>query len=629
MTGLSLSKLRASRSETSAVQSSEAARIEPDTATANADSGGAFGLLRQIFGENNALAVTAPAGDQKELAASNEQSESIDIEAEGGSGSSSVKPAIATASSADSGTVSTKIELAGAAAKSADSTAKSSQVPTSPSLPIESASAAFSDLWSQISLRNTERQPVEPSYSIAAQTAVGSTGASPSAAESLFMQLEATNEPPQSTATPTSGHATLAHAPPTEDRRPESERVPQLMRPFYLTDEPATNAARRYPTDSPEPAGTLDRLSAPWFAATRQLGTMTNEPSQLDRAPPSGAVPVAYLQDSLPEPGPNTPAPVEIGLPGSGAEIADVAPDAGDADGEEEEETLADAEKLGEEPEDNSLQFLRTQTVLLEPGETRCDIGIEYTLSENDFPILLTNNNLIAGIDEVHFTGRELAVPMELRYGLLRRVQLFLQVPVGWSNTQVGLDDFDAYANDGGLGDISWGATIQLQDATKDCPYIIGTLSAQAPTGGDPFTGAIGISPTGPSLGNGFWNVAASLLIIRVYDPVVVYYGFGARHYFEHEYLGLDIDPGSEYNYTLGVGFSVNERVTLSTQFFGAYIDDFEVNGERVEDSNREPMTLRVAATFARPCDRIVEPFVAFGLTDDAVSANFGITWTY
>jgi hypothetical protein len=465
----------------------------------------------------------------------------------------------------------------------------------------------------------------------------------------------------QQSASVSTGNAAAGSAN-ARSNRPEVERVPRLFRPmFYMTNDgnssqqslfAVQNASSKSGPSLEQRVGDTSLMrqlalsgnqdlrtqplrsdadtweqtwTEPWLAATSQL-TMTNEPIR-PAARRGDVIQVAFLQDESMTPDPDELAPDKLDLPSD--EQADGDAGSNNGDGEKKEGALAEAEKLGAEPEDNSLQFLRTQTVLLEPGETRFDIGLEYTLSEDDFPVLIPLEDDMVRLDEVHFKGRELTVPMELRYGLLKRVQLFLQVPIGWSNTQVSFDDFDAFANDGGLGDVSWGTTVQLQDATKDCPYVIGTLSATAPTGGDPFTGAVGVAPSAPSLGNGFWSVSGNLTWIRVYDPVVVYYGLGLRRHFSHTYLGLDIEPGPEYNYTLGIGFSVNEKVTLSTQFFGSYIEEIKVNGDRVEGSNQEPMSLRLAATFARPKDRLVEPFVTFGLTDDAVAANFGITWTF
>jgi hypothetical protein len=119
------------------------------------------------------------------------------------------------------------------------------------------------------------------------------------------------------------------------------------------------------------------------------------------------------------------------------------------------------------------------------------------------------------------------------------------------------------------------------------------------------------------------------VLFIQPYDPVVVFYGLGTEHFFSREFAGLEIEPGAQYNYLFGVGFAVNERITLSTRFFGAYVEEIKVDGERRFGTNAEPMTIRMSATISKPCDRLVEPFVEFGLTDDAISSFIGITWTY
>ena len=202
-------------------------------------------------------------------------------------------------------------------------------------------------------------------------------------------------------------------------------------------------------------------------------------------------------------------------------------------------------------------------------------------------------------------------------------------MPVGWSNTELNFDGFEAFENDGGLGDIEGGLTVQLQQATADCPHdMIATVFVSAPTGNDPFVGASTLAPSAPSLGSGFWSVGGSVLWIRSYDPVVLFYGLGTRHHFERTFLGREIRPGSEYSYTLGVGFAVNERVTLSSRFTGQFVEEVKIDGERVPGSILEPMSVRLAATIAQP-KRLVEPFVEFGTTNDAVSTFLGVINTY
>jgi hypothetical protein len=408
-----------------------------------------------------------------------------------------------------------------------------------------------------------------------------------------------------------------------------------LLEPFYATNSnpPRTSGGAPYPTaaasgaerdlrDIVRNSSLVTQLAPASEKAVRRLPNIDT----ITR--PETTKLVAYLQE-------NAPQPDDLNINEQGQlqlvpEPAAADESAGDEDGEGEGDSLAEADQLGEEPEDNSLEFLRAETVLLKPGDSQCDVGLNYLLTETEFPILLADDmGAIVGVDEIGFRIRELTLPIEYRMGLLPRVQGFIGAPVGWSNTQLALDTFEAFQNDGGFGDINFGLTMQFAEATANKPYVIGTLNVTAPTGGDPFTSAVGLAPTAPSLGQGFWSINGTLLCIKPYDPIVFFYGIGMERFFPHEYVGLEIEPGAQYTYNFGVGFAVNERVTLSTRFNGAYTEELEVDGQRRFGTNAEPMTIRFSATISQPCDRLVEPFVEFGITDDAISSFIGVTWTF
>lgn len=502
-------------------------------------------------------------------------------------------------------------------------------MPPVPTIPAQSYAGTFSALWQPLAMTNDvppAAMPVESAGPSAAQLAKLPES---ERVPSLLRPWYATNPPLPSNA---SSGATVVAGSAAPESIPEALAQSSLGRQLSMTTTedlrtPMTAAIDAQVKNSQEPWD--GRVIVEWPLMANPF-TMTDKPPAA--APtyvatgPNGAHQVAYLQEPLPDPTATGSNADPLVAPGDDKED-----DSGAGQKKDGRDTLVGARTIGTAPQDTSLDFLRTQTVLLEPGKSQFDIGIEYVLTENDFPILLTDGGgNVVGVDNVEFKGRELTVPMELRYGLLRRLQGFIQVPVGWANVQAAINNFDEFDNDGGVGDIGFGLTAQLRDAYKDCPYIIGTLAGLAPTGGDPFGVFGAISPNAPSLGNGFWAISGNLLWVQTrYDPVVLFYGFGARYQFEHEYIGIEFQPGTEFNYTLGTGFAVNERVTLSTQFFGAYIEELKADGERVEGTIQEPMTIRMAATLAKPCNRIVEPFVAFGLTDDSISSNFGITWTY
>lgn len=48
-------------------------------------------------------------------------------------------------------------------------------------------------------------------------------------------------------------------------------------------------------------------------------------------------------------------------------------------------------EPIGKAPVDNTMQFLRRQTVLLKPGQHQFDVGISYAQFTNDYPVGLSN----------------------------------------------------------------------------------------------------------------------------------------------------------------------------------------------------------------------------------------------
>jgi hypothetical protein len=107
-----------------------------------------------------------------------------------------------------------------------------------------------------------------------------------------------------------------------------------------------------------------------------------------------------------------------------------------------------------------------------------------------------------------------------------------------------------------------------------------------------------------------------------------VFYGGGYRHLWERSFDGVLVQPGEQANYMLGVGFSVNDRVTLSTTFQGFYLTNTALDNQTVRGSNLEPMSVRFAATIVRKC-RILEPFAQIGMTDSAPRANVGVVVTF
>lgn len=288
---------------------------------------------------------------------------------------------------------------------------------------------------------------------------------------------------------------------------------------------------------------------------------------------------------------------------------------------------IPEGKEIGQAPVNNNLQFLRTQDVLLAKGKWQADMGLAYTLFDNDFPVpVVDHNGNIVSVTEGHIRTRLLYSPFGVRYGLTENVQVFGVLPVGYSSNQISTVGQSDTNNSGGLGDFVGGASFHLLDACGDFPDVIATFGFTAPTGN--FTTPLfGVVP-GSNLGQGFWALQGNLLFINRLDPVVLFYGFGYRHLFERTFDNIRFQVGEQISYQFGAGFSVNDRLTLSTTLQGFYITNTSANGQFIPGTNVEPISLRFAATMAKS-NRIVEPFAIVGMTDFAPRASLGVVWTF
>ena len=424
------------------------------------------------------------------------------------------------------------------------------------------------------------------------------------------------------------------------------------IRPFYWSnrEEVAEEAPwESYPEQFEEPAA-RSRWLAPfqWRNLSTEQSRIVSQLAQVNeglwRLPPVGATKtdsrtVAYLMQDSDLPPAKTEGSDSSSGPANGEEItpqeqlegmlgSDVPENLEELEAPtgklgEGEGAIAEAESLGSEPEDNySLQFLRADTVLLSPGEMQFDYGFTYQLLDITFPVINGSSEL----EMARFRQRELLLPLEVRYGFTRKLQLFANAPFGWSNVELNWSDFENFENDGGFGDLTFGGTFLLREGDQCCSDIVWTNACTAPTGLDPFAPVTGI-PNAPSLGNGTWSLSSTLLFIRTYDPLVVFYGFGTRQHFDRDINGQRFEAGQEYNYQMGVGFAVNSKVTFSTRFNGAYVTEARLDGNRILGSIQEPMVVQLALTVAQ-CKGLIEPFVDIGLTDESIESRFGIVWT-
>ena len=306
-----------------------------------------------------------------------------------------------------------------------------------------------------------------------------------------------------------------------------------------------------------------------------------------------------------------------------------------------------DEDTLGEEPEPPDPQFLRDQTILLDPGEYQLEWGIQYLQDSSDFTLVQAVGNSVV-VAEARRRARVLMTPVELRVGITPSLQGNVNIPWGFSSNEFAFYATDDFGNAGGLGDVSVGLTGLLVEGKSERADVLVIGAVTAPTGKANFASTLAVP--GSSLGEGYWSFTGGLNFIRTFDPIVLFWGAGYRHRLQANFGDastgiLEVEPGAHAFYRLGLGFAVNPKITVGASFTGSYIAENTINGKRTPGGIREPMMLRLNVTISdeqeqeknkkspRPHHsqwkvKTTEPFVNIGLTETAADVMFGISWT-
>jgi Putative MetA-pathway of phenol degradation len=161
---------------------------------------------------------------------------------------------------------------------------------------------------------------------------------------------------------------------------------------------------------------------------------------------------------------------------------------------------------------------------------------------------------------------------------------------------------------DVGLGDISWRLRYAAIHEEGAIPEVTLNVNAKSDTG-----------DFDRGLGTGDWNVGTGVSLVKTIDPVVLFGSLGYTWTLGTlELAAGDVDRGDQILYSLGMGFSLNDRVSFSMAMAGAAIRRTEVNGSEISGSGQDINSLQFTTTVQLAKRVYLEPFVGFGLTDEA-----------
>ena len=229
--------------------------------------------------------------------------------------------------------------------------------------------------------------------------------------------------------------------------------------------------------------------------------------------------------------------------------------------------------------------------ILTPKGSLFVEPTIEMTTStDNRFffrGIELVDAVLVGLIDATDSDRRAVSSRMGFRYGLTNRLELDGRVSYIYRDDRISGFEIDNQADvtvrdlEGtGFGDIDFGLHYQLNRGRK-FPYTIANVRVNAPTGRGPFEierTAQG-QETELATGSGYWSIEPSLTFILPTDPAVIFANVGYLYNMPvqpNEVVGPNItvrefDAGDAIKTSLGIGLSVNDRMSLSFGYDQSY----------------------------------------------------------
>jgi hypothetical protein len=271
-------------------------------------------------------------------------------------------------------------------------------------------------------------------------------------------------------------------------------------------------------------------------------------------------------------------------------------------------EAAEDPQKEAEEARRAQEIFLREQLVLARRGELALEFDTFYsTDTRKDF---VRSDGGVALIERTNRTVNSIFIP---RYGIIDGLELDLEIPFGYAEQEVDVGVARSRREDFGLGDIAGRLRYQLWSEFGARPALILDLEGKSRTASDTL------------LGTDHWNVGGGVTLVKTLDPVVFFGRLGYTATLERE----GRDPGDEIRYELGMGFSLNDRVSFKMQVGGAAVGRAKLDGREIPGSSLDIISLLFAVTTRATRYLFVEPVVSIGLTDDAPDVVAGVDLVY
>lgn len=299
---------------------------------------------------------------------------------------------------------------------------------------------------------------------------------------------------------------------------------------------------------------------------------------------------------------------------------------------------VAPRETPKERPE---VQVLSDLGGILTPaGHITFEPSFEYANQQfNQFffsGLEVVNAVFIGGINATNARRNTLTAALNTRYGITSRLEASVKIPYVYRADRVFLGPatgstnvLNADVSGADIGDVEFGLHYQLNVPTNGGAYYVANLRVKTDTGTGPFDVPYNIQGQQTRLptGSGFWSAEPSLTVLYPNDPVVLFGNIGYSLNIGtdvNKRLGIQnfgrVEPGDILRASAGLGFSINERVSLSLGYEHDWVLETEsiINGARATSDQLQLGSFLAGISYAFSPMTSGNFNIALGATRDA-----------
>lgn len=278
--------------------------------------------------------------------------------------------------------------------------------------------------------------------------------------------------------------------------------------------------------------------------------------------------------------------------------------------------------------------------VLTPPGTLVVEPQIEFEQTSTDvffFNGVEVVETVLVGDVEITDSDRDtITSRLSMRTGITNRSEIEVSVPFVYRDDQISSEVVTAGGGSSeselsarNIGDVEVTGRYQINSGDEFWPIFVANLRFKTDTGRGPFNIARdedGVE-TELTTGSGFFALQPSLSFIYPVDPAVF---FGSASYTYNiprdvdETIGTStigrVDPGDVFGFSVGVGYALNDRVSLSMSYEHSFISagTTETNGIDVEGESFDIGALNLGGSLRITDYMRLNVGVRTGITEDA-----------